>query len=124
MVNIKKVLFLFCFVCVVGCQNNPSKTQSEQEQIVVVKDSPVPIRESFESQESITDSSIIKQEEGIELLLPTYYRKESQGYPQGLDKDNWYELFKDSVSGKWFTTKSEFNVSYFLMNVQQKMPYY
>ena len=112
MVKFKRVtlLVLFCIVCVIGCQNNPKKLDNAE---VIQQNDTISRKEENSTLEnnSIQQSPNVVVEQ-VKLLIPTFYRKESQGYPQGLETDNWYELSKDSVSGKWFTTKADFTQTY------------
>ncbi|MHC5309178.1 hypothetical protein ACYSNM_03715 [Myroides sp. LJL116] len=112
MVKIKRVtlLVLFCIVCVIGCQSNASK--SDKTEIIQVNDTVARVEETSALENNSIQQSPNEVVEQVKLLIPTYYRKESQGYPQGLDTDNWYELSRDSVSGKWFTTKADFTLTY------------
>lgn len=50
--------------------------------------------------------------QGVEMLLPDQYRKESTGYPQNVSSKTWMELYKDDKTGEWKIGKANLKISY------------
>lgn len=50
--------------------------------------------------------------QGVEMLLPGQYRKESTGYPKNVSSKTWMELYKDDKTGEWKIGKANLKISY------------
>jgi hypothetical protein len=90
---------------ILSCQNGTKNTEKVSDTIAVVQD-------TIQSAVIEKNVEVIPFPENVEILLPTQYRKESTGYPQNVKGKDWYELYKDSKTGKWCIAKADLQISY------------
>lgn len=90
---------------ILSCQNGTKSTDVISDTIAVEQDTAqLPTTENVEK--------TIPFPKDVEILLPVQYRKESTGYPKNVKDKDWYELYKDSQTGKWLIAKAELKISY------------
>lgn len=98
-------MMLFSFIFLFACKNRTDvKTPEVVNSTVAQVDTPVQLR--------ITSDSFQAFPEGVEMLLPTQYRKESTGYPKGIREKVWFEIFKDEKTKNWIVAKADLEISY------------
>lgn len=97
-------LYFLSFSLLAACTGVTGTITSTETNDTTVVNTSVPI--------AVRSDSFPAFPQDVEILLPDQYRKESTGYPKGVEEKEWFEIYRDETTKNWIVAKTVLEISY------------